>query len=251
MIHNKNMADKKQQSNNIENQVNFFQFTKEQLFVNLEKYDCVKKGNPSTLFATPSIKENQKTDKLVYPKRLNSIDTSMLEDVAYTVIDDEDLKLEKKIENTEKILKELTEKLIVADTIKDEQKKEELLSQRKIILEKHANLVEKYKSQNLFTKLSSIYAKLKKLPQECKNHIRKNIKNFIRNSKLLRKITPLMRTIIVRDTLNRLHKINKSVDELVMMKVPFGEQEEKYDALINHLSRATALQAKIRKELEK
>ena len=43
----------------------------------------------------------------------------MLEDVAYTVLDDENLKLEKKIEDTEKILKELTEKLIVADTIQD------------------------------------------------------------------------------------------------------------------------------------
>ena len=245
------MADDKQKNKNTENQVNFFQFTREQLFVNLEKYDCVKRGNPTTFFATPSIKENKKIEKLVYPKRLNSIDTSMLEDVAYTVIDDEDLKLEKKIENTEKILKELTEKLIVADIIKDEQKKEELLSQRNVLLQKRANLIEKYKSQNFFTRLTSIYTKVKKFPQDFRNRVRKKLKNFIRNSKLLRKITPLMRTIIVRDTLNRLHKINKSVDELVMMKVPFGEQEAKYDALINHLSRATALQAKIRKELEK
>ena len=55
---------------------------------------------------------------------------------------------------------------------------------------------------------------------------------------------------MVRDTLGRLDKINKSVDELVKMKVPFGEQEQRYETLINHLSRAGALHSQIMKELK-
>lgn len=240
------------QKNDKEKQVNFFQFTKEQLFINLEKYDCVKKGCPSTLFATPSLNQNKlKENSIIYPKRLNSIDTSMLEDVAYTVLDDEELKLEKKIENTEKILKELTEKLIVADTIKDEERKQELLSQRQVLMQKRNNLLEAYKSQSLFARLTSLYIVIVKFPQKIQDNFKKKLKKFIRNSSLLKRVPALVRAIFIRDTLNRLNKINRSVDELVSMKVPFGEQEAKYDALINHLSRATALQAKIRKELEK
>lgn len=232
--------------------VNFFQFTREQLFLNLEKYDFVSKNNPNSLLGTNPIKQNESSSSAnVYQKRLNSIDTSMLEDVAYTVLDDENLKLEKKIEDTEKILKELTEKLIVADTIQDIERKKELIYQRKALLTQRTNLLEQYKTKNVLTQFTTIYTKLIKLPYILNEKFRKKIKKIVKNSVILKKIKPLMRTIIVRDTLNRLHKINKSVDELVMMKVPFGEQEAKYDALINHLSRATALQAQIRKELEK
>ena len=58
-----------------------------------------------------------------------------------------------------------------------------------------------------------------------------------------------MRSIMVRDTLGKLDKINKSVDELVKMQVPFGEQEVRYEKLVNHLSRAGALHSQIMKEL--
>jgi len=146
------MANNKNKNQNANNPVNFFQFTKEQLFLNIEKYDCIKKSNPSTMFSTNTI--NTTKINQIYPKRLNSIDTSMLEDAAYTVLDNEELKLEKQIEDTEKILKELTEKLIVADTIKDDIKKRELIIQRKAIIEKRENLLEQYKTQNFETRLN-------------------------------------------------------------------------------------------------
>lgn len=246
------MGNGDKNKNNKNEQVNFFQFTRQQLFLNLEKYDCASKRNPTILLGTNAIKSDDNLKQnLVYQKRLNSIDTSMLEDVAYTVLDDENLKLEKKIEDTERILKDLTEKLIVADTIQDNEKKKELLDQKKALLQQRTNLLEQYKSKNVLTQISTLYTKLIKLPQILQERYRKKIKRFIKESKMLRKIKPLIRAIVVRETLSRLNKINKSVDELMNMKVPFGEQEEKYDALINHLSRATALQVKIRKELEK
>ena len=50
--------------------------------------------------------------------------------------------------------------------------------------------------------------------------------------------------------IGRLDKINKSVDELVKMRVPFGEQEARYETLVNHLSRAGVLHSQILKELK-
>lgn len=237
----------KQQNNN----ANFFKFTKQQLSVNLGKYDCVVKGNPLTLGANSmnSAPVLKPAEPAVLPKRLNSLDSSMLEDAAYNVLDDVELKLEKKIENTETLIKSLNEKIIVADTIKDDAAKKDLLRQKKILLKNREILMAQYKAQNSETKLVSVIATLFNLPQKIRKNIRKSFRKFLRTSKLLQRFTPLARSLMVRDTLGRLNKINKSVDELVNMQVPFGEQEERYETLVTHLSRAGALHSQIMKEL--
>ena len=131
-------------NNDEKNQANFFQFTRHQLSVNLEKYDKVIKGNPVSLINTAAINNYNAQNKPVFQKRLNSLDSAMIEDAAYMVIDNPDLKLEKKIEDTEKALKEVKEKLIVADTIKDERTKSELLEQKKFLHQKLQNLKIQY-----------------------------------------------------------------------------------------------------------
>ena len=237
-------------NNDEKNQANFFQFTRHQLSVNLEKYDKVIKGNPVSLFNTNTISGENPKDKPVFQKRLNSLDSAMIEDAAYMVIDDPDLKLEKKIEDTEKALKEVKEKIIVADTIKDERTKSELLEQKKFLHQKLQNLKIQYNSQNAETHLTSIIARCITLPDKIRKKLKKNIKKFLIHSKFIKKFTPLVRALMVRDTLGRLDKINKSVDELVKMHVPFGEQEQRYETLVNHLSKAGALHSQILKELK-
>lgn len=237
-------------NNDEKNQANFFQFTRHQLSVNLEKYDKVIKGNPVSLFNTNTISEENLKDKPVFQKRLNSLDSAMIEDAAYLVIDDPDLKLEKKIEDTEKALKEVKEKLIVADTIKDERAKAELSKQKKFLSQKLQNLKIQYNSQNAETHLTSIIARCITLPDKIRKKFKKNIKKFLIHSKFIRQFTPIVKALMVRDTLGRLNKINKSVDELVKMHIPFGEQEQRYETLVTHLSKAGALHSQILKELK-
>ena len=245
-----NFESEKNSNNNKNEKANFFRFAKEQLSVNLDKYDTVTKGTPVALFNTKSIdSEKLKEHPSVFQKRLNSMDSAMLEESAYIVIDDPELKLERKIENLEQTNKEIKEKLIVADTISDEKSKQELLNQRKLLLNKLENLKIQYNSQNMETRLTGVIARFLKFPEKIKKRIKKGFKRFVRNSKVLSRFTPLVRAMTVRDTLGRLNKINKSVDELVKMKVPFGEQEERYQTLVNHLSKACSLHAQISKEL--
>lgn len=235
----------KQQNNNGQN---FFRFTKHQLSVNLEKYDSVVKGNPVTLGAN-AMNASAGFNSAAMPTRLNSMDSSMLEDAAYNVLDDIELKLEKKIEKIEAAIRALNEKIIVADTIQDDATKKELLKQKKILLQNREVLLVQYKSQNSETFMVSVLTELFKLPKKIRKNIRKSFKKFLRTSKLMQHFTPLVRSLTVRDTLGRLNKINKSVDELVNMKVPFGEQEERYETLVTHLSRAGALHSQIMREL--
>lgn len=239
---------KEEQPKQQNNHNNFFKLTTQQLSENLEKYDCVGKGNPVTLGAN-ALNSELVFKSVVIPKRLNSLDSSMLEDAAYNVLDDVELKLEKKIDNIEVLIKSLNEKIIVADTIKDEAQKKDLLRQKKILMQNREILLAQYKSHNTETQFVSVISNLLQLPQKIKKNIRKRFKKFLRTSKLLQHFTPLVRSLMVRDTLGRLNKINKSVDELVNMQIPFGEQEERYETLVTHLSRAGALHSQIIKEL--
>lgn len=228
----------------------FFQLTKHQLSVNVERYDKALKPSVS-LFNMQSYNPSKLQEKpVVFQKRLNSMDSAMLEESAYIALDDPDLKLEKRIENFEQSLKIVDEKIIVAETVKDDRALKELMEQKRLINKNLANLQSQYKSQNLDTKLTNIIAQSIRFADDFKSKVKLHIKLFIRRSKFLHQFTPIARAITVKETLGRLDKINKSVDELVKMKVPFGENEERYETLVNHLQRAGALHSQILKELK-
>lgn len=228
----------------------FFQLTKQQLSVNIEKYETVLKTPPVTIFNTQQIDDKKLQERpVVFQKRINSTDSAMLEESAYIALDDQELKLEKRIESYENSLSQINEKLVVAQTINDEKAIKELLSGKKLIERNLANLQQQYQQQNFETGLTSALTKAMNFPQKMKENLQKAFKSFLRRSKFLRKYTPLVKAMMVKDTLGKLDKINKSVDELVKMKVPFGEQEERYETLVNHLSRAGALHSQILKEL--
>lgn len=236
------------ESKDKKNKGDFFQLTRHQVEQGVNKYNNA--ASASSVFKSLSIDESKLKEKSpVFQKRLNSTDSAILEEIAYITLDDADLKLEKRIENCEQFLLEINEKLTVAEIIKDVKEEKELLRQKNILSKNLENLKVQYKTQNLDTKLTNILAKILNFPQSVKKEIKKQFKLLFKRSKFIRQITPLARSLSVRETLSRLNKINKSVDQLVMMKVPFGEQEERYQTLVNHLARATALHSQIQKEL--
>ncbi len=69
------------------------------------------------------------------------------------------------------------------------------------------------------------------------------------NSAIAKRLKIILKSFKIKDTLGRLNKINESVDELVSLKVPFGEQNKRYEILANRLIRANHLHTQIQKEL--
>lgn len=229
----------------------FFQLTKQQLSVDINRYDSAAAAKTTSLFNTKPIDPEKLQERpTIFKKRLNSLDSTMLEETAYNVLDDTELKLEKRIENIENNLKSVNEKIIVAETIKDSAALDELNLQKKILQRNLESVQIEYQSKNIDTKLTSVIVKVLEFPQKFKQEMQKQFRSLFRRSKLIRKFTPLVRSMMVRDTLGKLDKINKSVDELVKMQVPFGEQEARYETLVNHLSRAGALHSQILRELK-
>ena len=156
---------------------------------------------------------------------------------------------EKRIENLENNIRDVNEKIVVAETLKDIVTLDELNLQKQILEKNLENVRNEYQSKNIDTRMTSIIADFLLFPQKIKNFFHRQFRYFLFHSKFIKKFKPLMRSIMVRDTLGKLDKINKSVDELVKMQVPFGEQEVRYEKLVSHLSRAGALHSQIMKEL--
>ena len=229
----------------------FFQLTGHQLSVNIHRYEKVLNKPQVTIFNKKQLDEieEEKKEKLLL-KRLNATDTAMIEQCAYKVIDDPGLKLENRIENCEKALADVREKLTVAQTIQDAKAQKELLYKKSVLEKNLAVLQKQYSEQNIETGFVSVFTKLLLLPQKLKKNFVKTFRQILTHSKIIRQCKPLARALAMRETIGKLNKINKSVDELVKMKVPFGEQEEKYETLVNHLQRAGALHSQILKELK-
>ena len=229
----------------------FFRLTGHQLSVNIHKYEKVLNQPQVTIFNKKQLDEiaQEKQERLLL-KRLNSTDAAMLEESAYKVIDDPELKLENKISKCEKVLNEVNEKLVVAQTIQDIKAQKEL-TYKKAVLEKNLESLQKqYSEQSIETGFAHFISSSILFTQKFKTDLIKYLKSLLLHTKILKNFKPLARAIAVRDTIGKLNKINKSVDELVKMKVPFGEQEEKYEVLVNHLQKAGTLHSQILKELK-
>ena len=53
----------------------------------------------------------------------------------------------------------------------------------------------------------------------------------------------------IRQSLEKLESINKSVDELMSLQTPYGEAGDKYTQLSKYITRANNIQAQISKSL--
>ena len=53
------------------------------------------------------------------------------------------------------------------------------------------------------------------------------------------------------DSLDTLTSINENVDELIAMKVPYGETKANYEKLTNYLYRANRIHSQINKKMQR
>lgn len=226
-------------------------YTKNKIVGDINRYDRVIAKNISSLECQKNNQDYQEIKNLnVVQKRINSFDSTILEESAYNILDNVELIYVKKIENIEKDLKSIDEKIEVAKVIDDENSYNDLLVQRDNLLQEIQNIKEKYKTENktIYSRFIVLYAKMLKFPQSLKKDIKKKIFNFLKNSTFIKRFTPFVHSITLRDTIKKLNKINNSIDELVKMQSSYGEQDDRYKKLVNHLSKASSLHSQISKE---
>ncbi len=194
-----------------------------------------------------AVNENIFSSERRYTTRLNGYDINMINDFgANDSADDTVIKLGVEIAKLEESLDELRTKIAAT----------ERLGKLPDVLK--LKIKEKELEREL-AEIKSVYAQKKSLTKPIlKNKLKKRvdmpliraIQRFI-SRKILAKISKKFNSIMaLSDSLEMLSGINKSVDELIEMKVPYGEHLENYQKLTTYLYKANQIHSKIQKSMK-
>lgn len=177
-------------------------------------------------------------------KRLNDYDLNILNDKSFPEVDDESLRLEMLINEKEEALANINSKIKGRELIGKLLDVMELKIQAKELENEITALKEEFARNNF---------KLRLKPQKKKE--KKKLPLIIRfqrfvSRKLFAKISKKFKSIAdLGDSLDTLASINENVDELIAMKVPYGETKANYEKLTNYLYRANRIHSEIARKM--
>lgn len=179
-------------------------------------------------------------------KRLNDYDLNILNDNSFKDLDDKTLKLECLIAEKEEALENLNNKIKGLELIGKLLDVMELKIQAKQIENELAQLKNEYAKRNITERLTPKISRHKKKLSPLKLFAR-----FV-TRKIFAKVSKKFRSIAdLGDSLDTLVSINDNVDELIAMKVPYGETKANYEKLTNYLYRANRIHSDISKKMQK
>ena len=213
----------------------------------------VKKAPSNNFFMNES--SFSKPDALLFSseplRRLNDYDSNLLEEDAYKDVDDDLFKLEYKLYKLEENIKALTSQIQAAQEIGDGNLAEEFFIRKLNLEREYQNLLEVYNTKSLSAKLSDKVFNLfgQKFKKKYKNH-KSKISSFYKQ--LLGKLPKQLTSILeLRNSLTKLENLNKNVDELISMNIPYGENIDKYEQLSKYIIKANSIQGEISKFIKK
>ena len=182
-----------------------------------------------------------------FNKRLNDYDLNILNDNSFKDLDDKTLKLEYLIAEKEEALYALNSKIKGAELLGKLLDVMDLKIRAKQIENELAELKEEYSKRNITEKISDAITSKK---QKTKLSPIRRLARFV-SRKIIAKLSKKFKSILdLSDSLETLESINENVDELIAMKVPYGETKANYEKLTNYLYHANKIHAQINKKMQ-
>lgn len=179
-------------------------------------------------------------------KRLNDYDLNILNDNSFKELDDKTLKLEYLIAEKEETLESINGKIKGAELLGKLLDVMELKIKAKQTENELIELKNEYAKRNITERLSPKVIKTKRKMSPLKLFAR-----FV-TRKVFSKVSKKFKSIAdLSDSLDTLSSINENVDELIAMKVPYGETKANYEKLTNYLYRANKIHSQINKKMQK
>lgn len=178
-------------------------------------------------------------------RRLNDYDFNLLKEDAYKDVSDDLFKLEYKISRTEDEIKSFESQIQSAQEIGDLELIVDLTNRKNLLIEDYEALVAIYNDKSLSAKITD------KLFGLLGINIKNNISSFRKKASdiseiIIAKMPKQFTSIIeLRKSLNKLENLNKSVDELMSMNIPYGENFNKYEQLSKYIIKANSIQSEI------
>lgn len=183
-----------------------------------------------------------------FNKRLNDYDLNILNDNSFKDLDDKTLKLECLIAEKEETLDALNSKIKGAELLGKLLDVMDLKIRAKHIENELVQLREEYSKRNITEKLTDVITPKKKKIKLSPIH---RLARFV-SRKIIARMSKKVQSILdMSDSLETLTSINENVDELIAMKVPYGETKANYEKLTNYLYRANRIHSEINKKMQK
>lgn len=183
-----------------------------------------------------------------FNKRLNDYDLNILNDNSFKDLDDKTLKLECLIAEKEEALDALNSKIKGAELLGKLLDVMDLKIRAKHIENELVQLREEYSKRNITEKLTDVITPKKKKIKLSPIH---RLARFV-SRKIIARMSKKVQSILdMSDSLETLTSINENVDELIAMKVPYGETKVNYEKLTNYLYRANRIHSEINKKMQK
>lgn len=178
-------------------------------------------------------------------KRINDYDLNILNDNSFKDLDEKALKMEYLIGQKEEKLEQINNKIKGAELLGKLIDVMEMKIQAKKLENEIIELKNELAKQNLADRMTVKVVKSKRKISPLKIFARFVTRHiFSKVSKKFKSIADL------GDSLDTLESINDNVDELIAMKVPYGETKANYEKLTNYLYRANRIHSQISKKMQ-
>lgn len=203
---------------------------------NPNPFDFMNNGNGNSITQSSF---NQKP-------RLNDYDSSILNNRSYLDIDDETAKLEFQITEKEKSIAYLKDKIKGCEQIAKVNEVLELKIKEKSLEKELVELKKLYSKRNVSSKIKDT------MKSKSGNFVIIDFVGKFLSRKVLPKISKKFENITsLSNSLDTLKSINQNIDELIDMKVPYGEHSQNYEKLTAYLNRANKIHSQISKSMKK
>ena len=214
----------------------FEAFIKEPVSINNDNFFLM---DESPVFQSPNRQVSEPA------RRLNDYDFNLLKEDAYKDVTDDLFKLEYKISRLEDEIKSLEAQIQAAFDIQDEKLIDELINRKTLMEEEYEALVLMYKDKSFSAKISGGIFNI--FGENLSSKIFAIKQNFSTLSEIILSKMPkrFSSVIELKRSLAKLENINKSVDELVRLNIPYGENIDKYEQLSKYIIKANNIQGEI------
>ena len=181
--------------------------------------------------------------------RINDYDSTILENNAYQEISNEMFKVEHKIELLEQSLLKINSEIDALQSLGYAIQISNLEERKQKIEQELAELNKKYSELGFSAKISGQIASVVNFTSNKKTSTFSKIKKFV-SKKILAKISKKFNySQNMKEALDKLSNINSSVDELINMKIPYGETINRYDRLTAYLNKANVIHSQISRNM--
>lgn len=206
-------------------------------------------GNLHTSGLEAGWRDIKKQQKPVVGNRMNDFDSTILEDNAYQMINDEMFKLEHKITRYEDLLSKMTTEIDVLESLGYAIQISDLKERKKKIEQELALANKRYAELGLSSKISGHIASAVSHTSKKREGIFTKAKYLFSKKILARFSKKFDYTQVMKEALDNLSGISASVDELINMKIPYGETVTRYEKLTAYLNRANAIHSRISRNM--